>query len=305
MTLFGKRFGKRFPSFAAARNLLYYTTPRRKKQEALQDRAVLVRKRRIAARKRRGASGERRIAARKRCGKTDERQREATTAQARNGRAARRAAEDRRRGGKGRAKGGKKRNEAFRHTAEGPIFLLFILFANPCTILISITQILCRRGGVGKVRCGDRFAVYSPPVRVFKCHTYKIKTRVKCPVSNSSNAIRYCNALQAAATRKHICPDRSNAVRNNEIRRKHSVQIQIMRIVERICVITLKIDGAPCRNIGNIYAREAATTVKRRICDKSDTIRDGDARQTVTPSAIKATLSGMVTLVRLSHQANA
>ena len=112
-----------------------------------------------------------------------------------------------------------------------------------------------------------------------KCDTCQATATGEHTIANARHTIRYRDARQTTATGERRKADARHAIRDHQICNTRSVQVQLMRITQRICIRTFKGDTAPFCKIGNIYTRQATATEERTLADARHAIRDRDARQ--------------------------
>ena len=89
--------------------------------------------------------------------------------------------------------------------------------------------------------------------------------------------IAYGNTCQSIAVRESIIANVCYTIGNNEFCNQFSIEIQIMRIIQRIGIRTAEFYITPSRQIGNVNTRQGIAIGKRRITNARDAIRYGDA----------------------------
>ena len=89
----------------------------------------------------------------------------------------------------------------------------------------------------------------------------------ECATPNTCHTIRNCDTRKAAAAQERATSNTCHAIRDDKVCDKSAVQIQIMRIIQRIRSIIAKQNPVPCRKVGDINRIETAAVQECTIPD--------------------------------------
>ena len=133
-----------------------------------------------------------------------------------------------------------------------------------------------RRGGNTCTRLTDRIPFCFAS---FKINIGQVTAVIEGIRGNRCNARGNGETRQTGARTERICSDTCYTRRNHKVTQKLAVQIQIVRGIQRIRKRICKTNRAPCRKVGDLYARQAAATRERRTANARDTRGDRYGRQ--------------------------
>ena len=113
-------------------------------------------------------------------------------------------------------------------------------------------------------------------------HTRQARATIECTLSYACDGVRNGNARQARATRECLIFYAGDIIRYDKVFYFLAIQIEMMSIICRIRSIIIKFYLAPCRQICDMYRRQARATIEGIPSYACDGVRNSYTRQART-----------------------